>query len=210
MIINRLLTDKDRENYKPIIDKMWKLCPDMMSRKIPEANVQQAFVYDLVGELISTDKRVLSIGCFEDTAYESLLKRGWEIVGIDPDTDGNTLDSFYKSTTKDFDIVFSTSVLEHVQDDELFITQICDLLSPGGYAILTTDFRNDYVPGFPLPNTDVRFYTRYDLEVRFKSLLEKCGCFYVGETNWIGQPDFHYQGHNYSFATIVFRKDSNV
>ena len=43
--LNRILTNQDRELYKPLIEKMFEVCPEMMSRKISEANVQQAFAF---------------------------------------------------------------------------------------------------------------------------------------------------------------------
>lgn len=89
---------------------------------------------------------------------------------------------------------------------EQFISEICQLLKPGGYGILTTDFREDYTLTMPLPYTDLRFYTSKDLGVRLYSVLEKNGCDLVNSSSWNGEPDFHYQGHDYSFATFVFRK----
>lgn len=205
---NRLLTDNARKEFQPTIDLMWNLCPDMMSRKIPEANVQQAFVFKAVVDFYSPFDSILSVGCFEDTAYASLVEYGYDIIGIDPMIDGSTLDDFFKTSPTQYNIIFSTSVIEHVKDDEQFIDEICKLLKPGGYAILTTDFRNDYTPSMPLPYTDVRFYTEKDLSSRLESVLERNGCSYVGDADWTGKPDFLYQGHKYSFATLVFRKDN--
>ncbi len=207
---NRLLTNVAREEYKPVIDDMFELSSEMMNRKISEANVQQAYVFDCVSYLINDSKEVLSVGCFEDTAYDCLIRDGWKVVGIDPDVDGNTLDSFYNNINHQFDIVFSTSVLEHVKDDELFIKQVCNLLKPGGYAILTVDFLDSYKPGDSLHATAIRFYTNNDLNVRLRSIIEKQNCHYTCEPNWSGESDFWYQGHTYSLATMIFRKDSNV
>jgi hypothetical protein len=36
-----------------------------------------------------------------------------------------------------YDIVFSTSVIEHVPDDETFVADMVAMLAPGGYAVLT-------------------------------------------------------------------------
>src|SRR5688500_14134222 len=85
--INSLLTNEAREYYKPIIEQMFTLCPDMMSRKIAEANVQQAFVFDFVSDIYRHGDDILSVGSFEDTAYECLKKVGISVRGIDPETD---------------------------------------------------------------------------------------------------------------------------
>lgn len=203
---NTILTNEARKDYQEFIDVMKKLVPDMMNRKISEANVQQAFVFDRVHDLYEEGDSILSVGCFEDTAYAALVEWGYEIDGIDPDVDGNTLESFFNSTDKKYNIIFSTSVIEHVQNDEQFIDMICKLLKSGGYAVLTTDFRDDYTPTMPLPYTDLRFYTKKDLEVRLLKIIEENGCRLINQPSWEGKPDFHYQGHDYSFATLVFRK----
>ncbi len=207
------MTDVDRKLYKTTIEQMRELCPEMMSRKIIEANVQQAYIFNMVASILSDypdDEKILCVGSFEDTACESLKVSGKHIIEIDPDVNGQTLDTFYSHTSDHFNIIFSTSVLEHVKDDELFIKQLCDLLNPGGYAILTVDFKDSYKQGDPLHATAVRYYTKHDLEVRLPKVLKECSCSLVGETNYDGEPDFVYQGHLYSLATFMFRKDSNV
>jgi SAM-dependent methyltransferase len=206
MNINRLLTDSDRDKYKPTIDLMFKLCPEMMARKISEANVQQAFVFDTFANVFHEDGSSLSIGCFEDTAFASLVEYGYEIVGIDPVINHSLHDYYISNSEKRFNVIFSTSVIEHVENDEQFIDEICKLLAPGGTAILTMDFRNDYTPGMPLPYSDVRFYTENDLRFRLGRIIYANDCEFVGSPNWQGEPDFLYQGHTYSFATMVFKR----
>jgi len=202
--MNRLLRDDDRTNLQPVIDKMWETIPAMMARKIPEANVQQAFVYSAVKNLYS-EGLILSVGCYEDTAFELLKHEGFTVWGIDPAVNYD-LHSYRNLFTHKYEIIFATSVLEHVKNDEQFIRDICYLLKPGGVAILTCDFKNDYKKGNPVPYTDERFYTEAELDVRLRNIIETEGCEYLGETYWKGEPDFWYQGHHYSFATIVFKK----
>jgi len=214
MTVNKILTDSDRAILSPVIDEMWLLCPETMKRKIPEANVQQAFVLNRVRLLLryKKDASILSVGCFEDTAFESLNNqenKDFTITGIDP-VSGYDLHSFVTANDTKFDIVFATSVIEHVKDDEQFLTDMCNALSTGGYGIITTDFRDDYKQGDPLPYSDERFYTRFDLEVRLQNILKQCNCELVDEPNYTEKDNFIYQGHQYSFATFVFRKADNV
>jgi SAM-dependent methyltransferase len=183
---------------------MWETIPDMMSRKIPEANVQQAFVYSMVKSLYSQGA-ILSAGCYEDTAFELLKHEGFNIWGIDPAINYD-LHNYRNLFTQQYEIIFSTSVIEHVKDDEQFIKDICDMLVPGGIAILTCDFNNNYKKGNPVPYTDERFYTEFDLDKRLRHIIESSSCYYLGDTYWKGEPDFWYQGHHYSFATMVFKK----
>ncbi len=205
--MNVILNDSKREYYKTPIERLFQLCPETMARKIPEANVQQAHVY-LNARAASYDHtRMLSVGCFEDTAFEALSKEGRDIVGIDPQVNMGLQDFFHMNYgVNEYGIIISTSVIEHVEDDELFIDQICKLLARGGVAFLTCDFRDDYKPGDPKPGEDFRLYTEYDLVERLNNVLEKNDCKMIGERDYSGPPDFWYGVYNYSFATYTFQK----
>ncbi len=210
---NRILDNAARIQYKSVIDDLFKLEPDMMSRKILEANVQQAFVMDTVQKFASrfTSPKILCVGSYEDTAAAGLKGLDYRIEEIDPVLNCDLHAYFHKlSTVKgSYDIIFSTSVLEHVQDDELFMTQIAELLAPGGTAILTCDYNDQYKPGDPIPREDVRLYTQNDFKRRILPLLK--GCSLVDEPQWVcPNPDFTYAGrYRYTFATLVFQKHKN-
>ena len=51
--LNRILDNKARTLYAPAIEKLTELVPKTMSKKIAEANVQQAFVFDTVYRYLS-------------------------------------------------------------------------------------------------------------------------------------------------------------
>ena len=183
----------------------------MMSRKIGAANVQQSFALDHVLTLLESPTydgygTICCAGSFEDTAGEFLRVSNYDITMVDPAINSD-LHTFRLNTSKKFDIVLSVSVLEHVENDEEFIDDICYLLNPGGTAVLTMDFNNTYRPGDPLPATDVRFFTHHDLSERLIRVLERNGCSLVDGSDWTAEPDFIYQGHLYSFATFVFKKN---
>lgn len=204
--MNRLLTNEDRENFKPLIAKMFEACPDMMARKIALANVQQAYIVDKVLATVEEGDKLLCAGSYEDTANEYLKTLGLSITEIDPLLNVDL--HKFKLLAKDlYNIIFSTSVIEHVPDDEQFIADICSLLEPGGTAILTCDFKEGWKKGDPVHPLDCRFYTEYDLNVRLRAVLEMCDCRLVGEPMWKGRPDFFFDGFAYSFATLVFRKN---
>ena len=206
---NRILMNGDRKLYLPVILQMCNYAPKMMSRKIPEANVQQAFVLNTVYNLIVNmeSPKILCVGSFEDTTAASLKAIGYRIEEIDPSINYD-LDFYCKLSTTgkgSYDIIFSTSVLEHVQDDKLFIQEIAILLKPNGTAILTCDFNNRYRVDDKLPSTDFRFYT----DASLKELITFAhNCTLVDEPIWSeGYPDFVYEKISYSFASLVFRKD---
>lgn len=202
----RLLRDSDRTALHPVIAEMHAKLPEMMARKIPEANVQQAWTVDWVRR--TGAKSVLCVGCFEDTGFE-LLKRNEDperplIMGIDPAW-GMNLRQFREQNRDQFQCVFATSVIEHVKDDAQFIRDLCDSLESNGTCILTADFKEGWRKGQPLPATNERFYTSEDIDRIGKILTEK-GCYFVDKPDTTGAPDFHYQGHDYSFIGLIFKK----
>lgn len=203
----RLLRDSDRHRLQPVIEEMKQVVPEMMSRKIPEANVQQAWTVEMVRKTGAKD--ILCVGCFEDTGFETLRKTGNYVYGIDPsdpDLGRNvTLAEFRKFAPKEYDCIFSTSVIEHVPDDEQFIRDLCDCLKSDGVCILTADFREGWWAGNPLPASNCRLYTSADI-YRLGRVLESKGCYWVNLPELSGSPDFHYQGHDYSFVGLVFKK----
>lgn len=206
---NRILDNLARQQYKSAIDKLFELVPDQLSMKIYEANIQQAFVMDTVQKFAKKDSKILCVGSFEDTAAGALKKSGFVMDEIDPAINYD-LDTFCQLPTTlkgSYDIIFSTSVIEHVPDDELFLKQIAGLLAPDGIGVLTCDFKDDYIKGDPLPETNLRFYTEKDLKNRIVPLLEDCQL--VDETCWQNaKHDFFYAGYfNYAFASLVFRKN---
>lgn len=203
--MNIILNDTQREKYKEAISDLFLLCPETMTRKIARANVQQAFVFDTIKLIGNKDCHILSVGSFEDTAAEALSKLGYKITGIDPAINCS-LESFFKTAGRKYDIIFSTSVIEHVEKDEQFLDQICKLLEIGGYGILTCDFKDGYKNGDNKPGEDCRLYTKYDLLVRLNEILKKNNCKMIGDINYDSPPDFTYGVCTYSFATYMFQK----
>lgn len=209
ILFNRILDNKAREQYKEVIKKLNDWLPGMMARKIPEANIQQAFVLDTVIKFSQKMKapRILCVGSYDDTAAAGLKKLGIRIDEIDPvlNYDLNTFMGKPSTVKGGYDIIFSTSVLEHVEDDELFISQIAELLAPDGVAILTVDFNDQYNPGDCIPQEDFRLYTQRDFKERLLPLLKNCSL--VDAPEWeYSNLDFSYGGCYYTFATLVFRK----
>lgn len=204
--MNRLLTDGDREHLAPEIAEMAAAVPEMMGRKIAAANVQQAWMLRHVRR--TGAQRILCVGCFEDTAFETLQAEragGRSVAGIDPAVNQSLAEFAALSQQGWFDCIFATSVIEHVADDGAFLGQICALLAPDGVGLLTADYRSDWHPGDPLPATDERLYTPADID-RLSMILLAHGCYWVDQPNLCGAPDFHYQGHDYSFLALTFKK----
>lgn len=209
--LNRILDNNARELYVPAIDIITELVPKTIAKKIAEANVQQAFVFDTVYQYLSKyqNPKVLCVGSYEDTASMSLRKMGFKVEEIDPTLNYYLQEYFTKPTTikNSYNIIFSTSVIEHDPDDESFIRCIADLLAPGGVAVITCDYKDGWKPNGPKPECNARFYTQYDLKYRLLPLMSNCNL--LDEPQWdCPYPDFNYLGkYQYTFATFVVRKN---
>jgi SAM-dependent methyltransferase len=203
--MNVILDNSYRIKYQNIIKSMTNLIPESMSRKIDRANVQQAWMVDNFIKVADKKKLHLCVGCYEDTAYEYLCKIGYEIIGIDP-VINESLETFVqKYPHSQFHTVFSTSVIEHVEDDEKFIADMCQLITPGGYGLLTCDYNPNY-PNVPKPFVDVRLYNNNDLENRIFTLLQQKEFAIYGEVDYNGNIDFEYEQCRYAFATMMFQR----
>lgn len=209
---NRILDDAARKIYEPTIAFMTGLLPKTMAKKIPRANVQQAFVFDTVYRYIQEKNasKILCVGSYEDTASMSLIKMGYEIEEIDPMINYFLQEYYTKPSVKKnyYEIIFSTSVIEHDPDDKSFIECVGGLLAPGGVAVITMDYKDGWDPADlkAKPDVDARFYTKKDLEQRLLSYLP--GCELVDMPDWdCPNPDFILENrYQYTFATFVFRK----
>ncbi len=212
MPVNRVLTDRDRAAYQVEVDLMNKYCPEMMGRKIQDAVVQQAFVlhtvvYDFSPDFMKQHGRtplVLSAGSYEDTAGETLKHLGFTVIDVDPVLNSD-LHSYRLRGGGPVDVIISTSVLEHTEDDQEFLSDTCDLLLPGGLGVFTCDFLDTWQGG-ATPTTSRRFYTDNDLGSRLRTVLRDHNCDLVDEPDYSDKDRFYWEGFNYSFATYVFRK----
>lgn len=208
---NRILDDAARTLYQPAVDALMNMLPATMAKKLPRANVQQAFVFDTAYRFIQefgNKPRMLCVGSYEDTASWALQKMGYAVDDIDPMVNYFLQEYVTKPTVKpgSYDIIFSTSVIEHDPDDASFMQAIETLLSPGGVAIITCDFKDGWKPGDLKPEVDARLYTQSDMTERLLKQAPRCSL--VGEANWhCPNPDFIYlEKYNYTFATLTIRK----
>lgn len=207
---NRILDNGARRMYAPIIALLYSLVPDVMDRKIAAANVQQAFVFDAVRALAPANARILCVGSFEDTACIGLKMSGVMVEEIDPVINYG-LDEFVTRPSTElgsYDIVFATSVLEHIDDDVTFMRHISSLLKPGGLAILTCDYNDNYKRGDEIPGVCWRMYTQKDFRERIIPSAVQCEP--IDTPNWdCPNPDFVLADkYRYTFATLVLRKRS--
>ena len=104
-------------------------------------------------------RRVLDIGCGNGALMASLLKRGYDVVGIEPDTRGIALArtrcpqgrlypfsvgdeaaSILSKEEAPFDLIVSSEVIEHLPYPRDLLQFGRKILTPNGYLILTTPY----------------------------------------------------------------------
>jgi len=206
MINNTVLDDTYRSLLAADEEELFTLVPAMMNRKIKRANVQQAFAFRYIKDHFTKDTKMICAGSYEDTCCAGLKALGFDIVEVDPMFNSDLHTYCVTNGYPQFECVFSVSVIEHVPEDDEFVDDMCKLLKPGGTAVLTCDFNDSYVPEMRIPGPDCRLYTKNDLLVRFKDILERNDCYIDGEVDYDATPDFVFDGVLYSFATLVFKK----
>jgi len=207
---NRILDNEARNLYSDVILQLKNAFPLTMSKKIAEANVQQAFVLDTVYRNVKNydNPKMLCVGSYEDTASMYLRKMGFPIEEIDPMINYYLQEFVDKPSVipNSYNIIFSTSVIEHDPDDESFIKSINKLLSPGGIAVITCDYNDFWKPGDLKPEVDARLYTQKDLRDRLMRYMPDCS--FVDLPDWnCPNPDFLFLGkYRYAFASFVVKK----
>lgn len=204
---NRVLTAADRESLRPAVEELTKRCPEIMSRKHATAVFQNAFIYEQVRRAACKEDKIILIGGYEDPIGPALLQQGYDVRITDPNVDDKDARAVWEDTLhtgETFNIVISCSVLEHVAEDENFVRYIYQILSPGGVAFLTTDYRDGWKPGDDKPLVDERLYTRQRLEHLAAQLPDGS---LLAPPAWNDeQPYFHYEGSDYCFASFAFRR----
>ncbi|WP_299226406.1 class I SAM-dependent methyltransferase [uncultured Psychroserpens sp.] len=90
-----------------------------------------------------------------------------------------------RSTLKDetYDAVVSVEVIEHVEEDELFVKNIAAVVKKGGWAYFTTP-NGDYIKNEP-PNNNPdhkRHYTRAELQTLLEKYFDRAEVIYAVKT----------------------------
>ena len=143
--------------------------------------------------------RLFELGCGNGSVAVHLSRKGWEVVGVDPSSDGiaqankayphlclksgSAYDDL-AATYGRFPVVISLEVVEHVYAPRDYARTIFDILEPGGVAIISTPYHG-YLKNFALALTgkmDVHFTALWDHgHIKFWSirtlqqLLEEAG-----------------------------------
>lgn len=146
-----------------------------------------------------SNKKVLDVGCGNGEVTKNLLSLGLDAYGIDfseaaKDSLGPKFNkvNFQKDNfpfdDNTFDIVFSKSVIEHLEEPDILIKESYRVLKPGGIIItMTPSWKHNFREQFYIDHTHVTPFTRYSLETIHKLELfqeVKCDYFYQLPISW--------------------------
>jgi 2-polyprenyl-3-methyl-5-hydroxy-6-metoxy-1,4-benzoquinol methylase len=115
-----------------------------------------AYLLPTISKLLpATPCRVFELGCGNGAFAGWLAERGFDVVGVDPSTDGIALarqsfpqcdlrvgssDDNLAATFGAFPVVTSLEVVEHVYSPKRYSAALFDLVEPGGMAIISTPY----------------------------------------------------------------------
>ena len=100
-------------------------------------------------------KRIFELGCGNGSIANLLAKKGWDVTGVDPSTEGIAqahdhypnlklaIGSAYDDLAAEygqFSVVTSLEVVEHVYAPRHFAATLYSLLEPAGTAIISTPY----------------------------------------------------------------------
>jgi len=97
---------------------------------------------------------ILDFGCGKGVGMKRFLRRGWSVVGLDPQLDDLKSAKIYGNVVcgsgerlpfinVTFDAVISSQVLHHVANPQKGLQEIFNCLRPGGYLLLAEVVENN-------------------------------------------------------------------
>ena len=203
--MNRCLSVSSLKEFELEINFFNKICPDLIHKKNQLALSQYALLLKFIIEkrLNIFKAKILVIGSYEDLLALALKRLGAYVEEVDPNLNF-LLEDFIQKPAEDgvkYDLIFSISVLEHVENDINFL-KICESkLKKGGFQYHTFD----YLPHYKnLPPTHYRFYSdTYVEKIRKLLLFSRM----YGEQDYKNYLlDFNYNNLTYCFASILFER----
>ena len=174
---------------------------DVMAHAVKFSRYMRDIVVDAAGPL-SADARLLDFGAGTGTIAEQVAALGYQVTCLEPDlhlqarlSDAGlpvVADAIAAKAAAPFDVVYSVSVIEHIEDDVGALTEIRELLRPGGKLVI-------FVPAFPMLYSEmdrrIGHFRRYRRKA-IMSVVERAG-FVVDRGRYVDSLGF--------FGSLVYK-----
>jgi SAM-dependent methyltransferase len=204
----RIFRANELGNYAEEVGLMQKYAPEIVAIKYQNSLYQHAAMLHYVLAAATKEMEILCVGSNGDVPAEVLKKMGYTVIGIDPSINVDLATYKKQFPDKRFDLIFSTSVIEHVEDDKQFVLDMAYFLKPGSLCLVTCDFKADFKPGDYKFADQFRLYTEKSLH-ELATLVCNEGCMLTDTPQWGLTPadmDFELAGLQYSAVGIAFKK----
>ena len=225
---NSTINESEVEKFTNLANEWWKY--DGKFKTLHKFNpvrlefiishIKKNFNISDIEEMPLSGLKILDIGCGGGLMCEPLARLGAEVTGIDAvekniksaqiHADQNNLNINYMLSSVEelpknikYDIILNLEVIEHVDNQKLFISKSCDLVNQGGlifiasinktiFSIIFAKYLAEYVLGFlPKGTHDWRkFLTPEDIYIMLLKnnfeIIESIGVNYkVLSDNWV-------------------------
>jgi SAM-dependent methyltransferase len=162
---------------------------EVMSSAVKFARYMRDVIATAAGP-IEAKPRILDFGAGTGTIAERVTELGYDVTCLEPDDTLRALlgelrlatvaDPEAAATLAPFDVIYAVNVIEHIADDVAALTQLHDLLRPGGKLVI-------FVPAFPMLYSEmdrrIGHFRRYRLKA-LKSVTERAG-FVVDRASYV-------------------------
>lgn len=123
------------------IDLLKKIPIDLAQGSVAETTEGKQIAIRLLPD--GKGRKALDLGCREGKQTRLLRSRGYEVVSIDVEKvfeDAQVIDANQPLPFEDnqFDLIWSSEVIEHLADPAQTLTELRRITKPGGEIILTT------------------------------------------------------------------------
>ncbi|HNQ27626.1 MAG TPA: methyltransferase domain-containing protein, partial [Aquaticitalea sp.] len=168
-----------RKDIKVLVSKSRKKQSilDVGGRKSPYTIGMKADITLLDVPQEEGTRKDLNLG-FTDNILKNIQKKRSNISNL-------IIEDMTKSTLRDnsYDAVLCVEVIEHVEDDDVFVKNISKVIKPGSWAYFTTP-NGDYIKNEgPGKNPDhVRHYTKEELHALLQRHFDKVEVHYAVKT----------------------------